>query len=116
MERKTQEYSRLSYWLWSHSDKNPEALALHFKAIGSGIIYVFLSELLRASTDQSSDEYVTSGAMAIIRRMIWGSEFARGLRLNQKRSLEELKQEELSHFLMELEKVRTNARLIEGFA
>jgi DNA-binding HxlR family transcriptional regulator len=97
-ERKTREFSKISFALWSHSDKNPNALKAHFAAIQSAVNYVFLAELLRTPSGEPLEEYVTFKAMELIRRLIWGTEFVRSLNLDEKESLESFRKDQLGIF------------------
>jgi DNA-binding HxlR family transcriptional regulator len=97
-ERKTREFSKISFAIWSRSDKNPKALKKHFEAIQGAVNYVFLSELLRTPSGEPLDEYVTYKAMELIRSLIWGTEFTHSLKLNEKESLETFRQEQFNIF------------------
>jgi len=112
IERKTHDYSRSSFWFWLHSEKDPKVLNSYIETISNAIAYVFLSELVREPSDRSSDEYVTSQAMSMLRRMIWGSEFVRELKLDQKREiLEESKKKRLEDLLDEIKKMQSRERM-----
>ncbi|MFI5419764.1 MAG: hypothetical protein ACHQ1H_02230 [Nitrososphaerales archaeon] len=113
IEQNAREYSQLSYWHWSRSDRKLSALETHLKAIENAINAITLSELLREPIDDESfDQYVTAQAVTAIRRMLWRSEFVVNLKLNERRVLEEERNKLLARFLSELENMRQNAQLV----